>query len=546
MNGVSISTLLYFGVKALSSAIPVILFVFLLLVLYQVLRLFGFFQKGNQKQFDPIETSDSDSVLKGKHLIFLGSSVTKGTGSRNISFVDMIRSSTGALTVKEAVAGTTLANKGNGKSYVERLLKLDPNQPCDAFVCQLSTNDATFKVDVGTVADDNKFNDKTVCGALETIFSYVKQHWDCPIVVYTNPRYGSVHYNEMCKLLLELKKKWGIEIIDFWNDDSLTEVFSKKKEHYMNDSIHPTKKGYQYLTPYFVKTLTELISGIVPSGNERQQVSSEMISKLERKGKRKLVLRWIGIVLLSVFLGVNISSGIQLNNGLGIIKAGNADKYNPENYPVLESSPIKGKNILCVGSSVTQGYAAKNTSFVEYISHIDQANMIKEVWPATTVTTKDENSYYPRLKHYGPQDRIDAVVIQLSSNDSTFGSSLGEISSSTDLKDLDDSTFTGAMEAMIAYAQETWNCPVIVYSDPYFRVKAFYDTAKYDEMVQATKAACQKWNAIFMNLWEDEEVNSIPLKDYKFYMSDVVHPTKAGYAEWWTPMFQKVLYEAVK
>ena len=48
MNGVSISTLLYFGVKALSSAIPVILFVFLLLVLYQVLRLFGFFQKGNQ------------------------------------------------------------------------------------------------------------------------------------------------------------------------------------------------------------------------------------------------------------------------------------------------------------------------------------------------------------------------------------------------------------------------------------------------------------------------------------------------------------------
>ena len=96
---------------------------------------------------------------------------------------------------------------------------------------------------------------------------------------------------------------------------------------------------------------------------------------------------------------------------------------------------------------------------------------------------------------------------------------------------------------MICYVKQTWNCPVLVYSDPQFRVRNIYNVEAYDAMVQVTEKICEKWNVNFLNMWDDPEVNSIPLKEYKFYMSDVVHPTKAGYLEWWTPMFEAELYQ---
>lgn len=30
--------------------------------------------------------------------------------------------------------------------------------------------------------------------------------------------------------------------------------------------------------------------------------------------------------------------------------------------------------------------------------------------------------------------------------------------------------------------------------------------------------------------------------DYDFYMYDKIHPTKAGYLEWWLPTIQEYLY----
>ena len=31
-------------------------------------------------------------------------------------------------------------------------------------------------------------------------------------------------------------------------------------------------------------------------------------------------------------------------------------------------------------------------------------------------------------------------------------------------------------------------------------------------------------------------------EQYAFYMSDPVHPTRAGYRDWWTPIMEKELY----
>ena len=46
-----------------------------------------------------------------------------------------------------------------------------------------------------------------------------------------------------------------------------------------------------------------------------------------------------------------------------------------------------------------------------------------------------------------------------------------------------------------------------------------------------------------IDLWNDEEMNDVSDKEYKVYMADPVHPTQAGYLEWWTPKMEEYLYQ---
>ena len=44
----------------------------------------------------------------------------------------------------------------------------------------------------------------------------------------------------------------------------------------------------------------------------------------------------------------------------------------------------------------------------------------------------------------------------------------------------------------------------------------------------------------------DLEFNAIDEDAYGFYMYDEIHPTKAGYEEWWMPEMEKQLEEILK
>ena len=43
--------------------------------------------------------------------------------------------------------------------------------------------------------------------------------------------------------------------------------------------------------------------------------------------------------------------------------------------------------------------------------------------------------------------------------------------------------------------------------------------------------------------WNDEEMNDVSEKEYEVYMADPVHPTQAGYLEWWSPKMEEYLYQ---
>ena len=195
------------------------------------------------------------SQLKGKKIIFLGSSVTYGYAAGGVSFVDYIKERNECIVIKEAVNGTTLVDEDD-TSYISRMKHIK-DEDVDLFVCQLSTNDATKNKKLGNISDD--FDTKTVAGAIEYIIDYVNKRWNCPVVFYTNPYIPYEPYQNMVHLLLDIQKKWNIYIVDMWNDVSFNEMGQKKWKEYMADPIHPTKAGYlEWITPKMEEILYKI------------------------------------------------------------------------------------------------------------------------------------------------------------------------------------------------------------------------------------------------------------------------------------------------
>lgn len=224
---------------------------------------------------------------------------------------------------------------------------------------------------------------------------------------------------------------------------------------------------------------------------------------------------------------------------------GNAERYAVEQLERHPDSVLTGKTVLFLGSSVTYGAAAEEQSFVELFEKLDGVHAIKEAKSGTTLVDKtaffaliafgNGESYVKRLKKIDPSTQVDCVVCQLSTNDATLKLPLGEISDSTELAAFDTGTVTGAMEWIIRYCGDTWDCPVVFYTG------SCYESPEYAAMVDRLRALQQKWNVGVIDLYTDERFNDIDAETYAFYMYDEIHPTKAGYLEWWFPKMEAEL-----
>lgn len=199
--------------------------------------------------------------MRSKRIIFLGSSVTYGSAAQGVSFADIICEKNGYEMIKEAVSGTTLVNEDDS-SYVSRLRRIDTDK-ADLFICQLSTNDASYNNPLGNVSDSfeiDSFGVNTIAGAIEYILAYVKEKWNCPMAFYTGTRYSSNAYESMVRLLKDIALKWDITVIDLWNEPSFNEVSDKDYERYMSDPIHPTLTGYkEWWSPFIEKNIKSLL-----------------------------------------------------------------------------------------------------------------------------------------------------------------------------------------------------------------------------------------------------------------------------------------------
>jgi lysophospholipase L1-like esterase len=223
---------------------------------------------------------------------------------------------------------------------------------------------------------------------------------------------------------------------------------------------------------------------------------------------------------------------------------GNSPDYDVEKTEVLADSPLKGKTLYFLGSSVTVGYGSNGMAFPHYIAKRDQCTVVVEAVTGTTLMDKNENSYVHRVEFGSKFDKnadVDLFICQLSTNDTGGGTvdmlNLGDIVGPTgNLNAYDKTTITGAMEYIITYAQQTWNCPVLFYSC------SRRNDERYGKMVDRLNELAAIWDIGVLDLWNDADFNNLTKAQRKLWLKDETHPTKAGYLEWWTPAVERFLY----
>lgn len=248
-----------------------------------------------------------------------------------------------------------------------------------------------------------------------------------------------------------------------------------------------------------------------------------------------LILTLAQLLVLGILGGMGPFGFIQKNK----IKnhAGNKPEYDFSQLTAMENSPLAGGKIAILGSSVAQGAASEGYAVGEYLAARFDCTLEKEAVGGTTLVDNGKKSYVQRLYNLDKSEQFDLFICQLSTNDATMRKPLGEISDSRNLEDFDTSTVTGAMEYIICYAQETWDCPVVFFTG------SRYDSEAYGAMVDRLLELQEKWGIGVLDLWSSDEFNDISDEQRAIYMNDGIHPTRAGYRDWWGPEQERQLLE---
>lgn len=212
--------------------------------------------------------------------------------------------------------------------------------------------------------------------------------------------------------------------------------------------------------------------------------------------------------------------------------AGNSRKYSLNSVQTVVS-PLIGKKILFLGSSVTFGFGALGESFVDYLWKRDGVAAIKDAENGTTLvdedTYKPNDSYVARFREELNESQPDVFVLQLSTNDANQNKKLGKITN----QNFDTKTITGALEYMISTAQARWKCPILIYTNPYFA------NPLYKQMVERVHELAQKCHIEILDLYDHPDFQH----QDALYMADEIHPTRAGYLKKWLPLFEEKITE---
>lgn len=143
---------------------------------------------------------------------------------------------------------------------------------------------------------------------------------------------------------------------------------------------------------------------------------------------------------------------------------GNQSQYCPEEVFFNPTSPLAGKRIGFLGSSVTYGVAAMGNSFVEYLQARDGIWVQKSAVSGSTMAGSEKNGYLTRLQNDFQAKEYDLMVCQLSTNDNRYGKVMGRVTANEQRSGFNTNTTLGAIEAICAIIKERWDCSLVFFT----------------------------------------------------------------------------------
>lgn len=221
-------------------------------------------------------------------------------------------------------------------------------------------------------------------------------------------------------------------------------------------------------------------------------------------------------------------------------RRGNDQSFGPDRATFHPTSPLAGKKIAFLGSSVTYGFAAKGVSFVDYLSAIDGVVATKSAVSGTTLAGDSPDGYLARLTKDFSDHGYDIFVCQLSTNDNRHGKELGHVTANDHRKGFDLDTTLGAIEEICCQVHQRFGCPLVFYTclqnDP---------QGKYEDLIKQLRQLQAKWGFTIIDLFHNDGLLASTAA-HPNAMFDDVHPTQEGYLKIWLPVFEAGLSRVLK
>ncbi|MBR4034864.1 MAG: SGNH/GDSL hydrolase family protein, partial [Clostridia bacterium] len=219
-------------------------------------------------------TAESNSPLKGKKMLFMGDSISYGSGDGASPFrtgrawAGRIQDWTGAITTNASVGGAKVSYQRGDDNWVYSQYLPYTKEKFDIIVMHGGVNDARHERPVGNLTEgkeDTKAMEKnrtSYAGGLEWIFYNVsKTNPDAKLFFIANHRldgHSKGHAKDMSayfNVAKEACEKWGIIFIDLYNNKELNDKLETTTTKYLPDTLHLNAAGYDIITPYIISAL---------------------------------------------------------------------------------------------------------------------------------------------------------------------------------------------------------------------------------------------------------------------------------------------------
>ncbi len=218
-------------------------------------------------------TTQSTSPLNGKKMLFMGDSISFGSGDAVSPFrtgrawAGRIADLTGAITTNASVSGAKVSFQRGDDNWVYSQYVPHQNTKFDVIVMHGGVNDARHERPVGTLSEGTeeatlKKNQTSYVGGLEWIFYNVsKTNTEAELFFIANHRldgHSKGQAKDMSAYFNAAKQaceKWGVIFIDLYNNKELNDKLETTTTKYLPDTLHLNAAGYDIITPYIIEAL---------------------------------------------------------------------------------------------------------------------------------------------------------------------------------------------------------------------------------------------------------------------------------------------------